>query len=163
MNATLQSLSNTTVLSNYFLKKYKYNKNDHSKIISNAYYNAIHNLWDRNNHNSSYAPHSFKNILSQENPLFAGIQANDSKDLINFLLEKFHQELNEATNQNNNALISQEDQLNENKMLNFFLSDFKTKYKSIISDLFYGIMETKSQCQGCKTIKYNFQVYSYFP
>ena len=46
-------------------------------------------------------------------------------------------------------------------MLNLFLQEFKDKFNSPISNLFYGIMETKSQCNGCKTIKYNFQVYSF--
>ena len=52
--------------------------------MSNEYYKVIKNLWNRQNNNKSYSPDSFKNILSQENELFAGIAANDSKDLINF-------------------------------------------------------------------------------
>ena len=46
-------------------------------------------------------------------------------------------------------------------MLNLFLQEFKEKYNSPISNLFYGVMETKSQCHGCKIIKFNFQVYSF--
>ena len=37
----------------------------------------------------------------------------------------------------------------------------KEKFNSPISNLFYGVMETKSQCHGCQIIKYNFQVYSF--
>ena len=162
MNATLQSLSNTLPLTNYFLNKYKYNQNDKTKIMSNEFFTVLKNLWNKKNNNKSYAPHSFKNTLIKENPLFKGIQANDSKDLLNFLLEKLHHELNDTkTQKNNNYLISQNDQLDENKMLHFFLNDFKNKHYSVISNLFYGIMETKSKCQGCQSIKYNFQVYSF--
>ena len=46
-------------------------------------------------------------------------------------------------------------------MLKLFISDFQEKFKSIISDLFYGILETKYQCKICNTIKYNFQIYSF--
>ena len=46
-------------------------------------------------------------------------------------------------------------------MLYSFIIDFKEKYNSPISDLFYGLMEIKSQCQGCQIIKYNFQIYSF--
>ena len=46
-------------------------------------------------------------------------------------------------------------------MLNSFLQEFKEKFNSPISNLFYGMMETKSQCQLCSIIKYNFQVYSF--
>ena len=162
MNATLQSLSNTQKLTNFFLNKYEYNPNDKSKRMSNEFSIVIKNLWDKKNQNKPYAPHSFKNALSQENPLFAGVQANDSKDLINFLLERLHKELNEPkSQQNNNYSITQADQLDENKVFNLFFNEFEIKYHSIISDLFYGIMETKSKCLGCNNIKYNFQIYSF--
>ena len=114
MNATLQCLSNTTALTDYFCTKYKYIKEDKSKLMSNEYYIVIQNLWNRENHKKSYPLNSFKNVLSQLNPLFQGINANDSKDLINFLLERFHKELNikdERSNLDDSTLINEEDQL----------------------------------------------------
>jgi ubiquitin C-terminal hydrolase len=160
MNATLQSFSNTKELRDYFLKKFS--KSDPNKKMSNAFHDVILNLWDKNNNGKSYAPHNFKNVLSELNPLFAGIAANDSKDLISFLLERFHQETNIIDTKNiNDNMISNADQLNENKMFNIFSTDMMARYKSIISDLFYGILETKTQCTNCKRIKYNFQVYSF--
>ena len=163
MNATLQSLSNTSKLTNYFLNRYSLNEKNKNKIMSNEYYKVVSNLWKKENNKKSYAPKTFKEVLSKENPLFEGIAANDSKDLINFLLERFHQELNQidANNIPANNQINQVDQLDEQKMLNLFLIDFKIKFRSIISDLFYGVMETRSQCHGCKSLKYNFQVYSF--
>ena len=164
MNATLQCLSNTDELTNYFLNKFKYNASDNNKIMSNAYYNVIKNLWNRDNNTKSFSPNEFKEKLSKENPLFAGIAANDSKDLINFLLERFHNELNIKKENNQNYIsnnININDQLNEQKMFGIFANEFKLKYNSIISNLFYGILETKSQCQLCRHIKYNFQIFSF--
>ena len=159
MNATLQCLSNTKKLTEYFLKTYKDNSNN---VMANEYHKVLSNLWRRENHNKAYSPNSFKETLSQENPLFAGIQANDSKDLINFLIERFHQELNIIKkNPNNNITMTQEDQTNEQMMLQLFLNEFAQNFNSPISNLFYGILETKSQCQGCKVIKFNFQIYSF--
>ena len=161
MNASLQCLSNTKKLSIYFLEHYQ---KDPNKIMTNEYYEVIKNLWDKENKNKSYSPNSFKNILGQENPLFAGIAANDSKDLINFLLERLHQELNlvkNINNNNNDENVPQLDQTNEQLMLKLFLDEYTEKFDSIISNLFYGTIETKSQCQGCNVIKYNFQVYSF--
>jgi len=161
MNSTLQCLSNTNKLTEYFLTKYNQSRN---KKMSNAYYKLLLNLWDINKNNKSYSPYAFKEILSKENPLFAGIAANDSKDLINFLIERFHQELSEIkanNNNNNNNYINIKDQSNEQLMLNSFIKEFKEKFNSPISDLFYGMIETRSQCQGCQIIKYNFQVYSF--
>ena len=159
MNATLQCLSNTKKLTEYFLKTYKNNPNN---VMANEYYKVLQNLWDKNNHNKAYSPNSFKEVLSKENPLFAGIQANDSKDLVNFLIERFHQELNIIKkNPNNNITMTQGDQTNEQMMLQLFLNEFAQNFNSPISNLFYGILETKSQCQGCKVIKFNFQIYSF--
>ena len=165
MNATLQCLSNTKKLTDYFLNNFK--NGDPNKIMTNEYYKVIKNLWNRENNKKPYSPNSFKEVLSKENPLFAGIAANDSKDLINFLLERFHQELNiinknKNTNINNNNNIQiNPDQTNELMMLKIFLDEFKENFNSPISNLFYGILETKSQCRGCNIIKFNFQVYSF--
>ena len=158
MNASLQCLSNTKKLTEYFLTNYEDNRN---KIMSHQYYKLIKHLWNEENNNISYSPNSFKEVLSKENPLFAGIAANDAKDLINFLIERLHQELNIALKNNSVDNYIQIDQTNEAAVFNDFTKDFNTNFNSPISRCFYGILETKSQCQGCKIIKYNFQVYSF--
>ena len=162
MNATLQCLSNSKQLTEYFLNNYI---KDSNKVMANEYYEVLRNLWNPDSIISSYSPNSFKEVLSKENPLFSGIAANDSKDLINFLIERFHQELNimnskDINNENLNPLY-QPDQTNEFLMLKEFMEEFNQKFNSPISNLFYGVMETKSQCQGCKIVKFNFQVYSF--
>jgi ubiquitin C-terminal hydrolase len=52
-------------------------------------------------------------------PLFRGAKANDSKDLVNFIIMKLHEELNEV---NSNKIITtvEPNQLDENLMLNYF-------------------------------------------
>ena len=86
MNATLQCLSNTEELTKYFLTKFFYIKEDDTKKISNEYYLLLKNLWSNKGKKKYYEPNNFKNVLSKENPLFSGVNANDSKDLLNFLL-----------------------------------------------------------------------------
>ena len=77
MNATLQCLSNTDKLTNYFLKEFKYDKSDDTKIITNQYYRLIHHLWDKYTDKKDYAPKHFKEVLSELNPLFSVVNAND--------------------------------------------------------------------------------------
>ena len=165
MNATLQCLSNTKKLRDYFLNKYS---NAPNNLMANEFNKLIINLFNEYDRKKSYSPNSFKEVLSKENPLFAGVQANDSKDLINFLLERFHQELNVINpninlnnNNANNNDFNQPDQTNEFAMLKDFLEEYAQKFNSPISNLFYGLLETKSQCKGCNIIKFNFQVYSF--
>ena len=160
MNATLQALSHTEQLTSFFLTKYNFNPNDQSKKMSNEMYKVILNLWDEKKKKGDYPPNDFKIVLSEENPLFAGVQANDSKDLINFLLERFHKELNmqKPSPSDDNQMVNQ---LDEMQTLSSFISDYFQNNKSIITDCFYGILETKSKCAGCQYTKYNFQIYSF--
>ncbi len=75
------------------------------------------------------------------NSLFEGVQANDSKDLINFLLEQLQTELNiisEKINNNENNANAMNIQKDKNKLYELFLNNYKTNYNSIISDSFYG-------------------------
>ena len=160
MNASLQCLSNTNELTEYFLKNYK-EKDRNSQKIAHEYYKLIKNLWDEKSTNKSYSPNSFKDVLGKENPLFSGIAANDSKDFINFLIERLHQELNVSKNISTDDLWNQVNQANENDVFKAFLLEFEANFNSPISKYFYGITETKSQCKGCNVIKFNFQVYSF--
>ena len=153
MNATLQCLSNTDKLTNYFLNKFNYNPNDVSKKISNNLYRVLHNLWETDI--NYYKPNKFKKALSEENPLFSGVNANDSKDLLNFLLERLHLELNKASHDNITQINAQNlSLLNEEEVKQNFFKAFTKSHKSIISDLFYFTIETKSMCGGCNCIKY---------
>ena len=162
MNATLQCLSNTDKLTNFFLKEFKYDKNkvDETKKISNQFYVVLRHLWSKTSDKKDYAPKHFKEALSEANPLFSGVNANDSKDLLNFLLETLHKELNTAPEEDkeDNDTGNNINQFSEEDIKQYFFKDFAKRYRSIISDLFYFTFEIKSQCCNCKYIKYNFQV-----
>ena len=161
MNATLQALSNTNSLTEYFLDKTKFSPNNQNKKLTSEYYKVLSNLWSETKKNGDYAPYDFKQALSEENQLFAGIQANDSKDLINFLLERFHIELNNPKPNNNDNNIVNVNQMDEMQTLSAFISDYFNTNRSIITDSFYGILETKSKCGGCQNTKFNFQIFSF--
>ena len=161
MNATLQALSNTNSLTEYFIDKSKFIPNNSNKKMTSEYYKVLSNLWSETKKNGDYAPYDFKQALSEENTLFAGIQANDSKDLINFLLERFHIELNNPNPNNNDNNIVNVNQMDEMQTLSAFISDYFNSNRSIITDSFYGILETKSKCGGCQYTKFNFQIFSF--
>ena len=159
MNATLQCLCKTIKLTNYFIdpknkdKIFRNNivqKNKNYLELSTSYYDLIQHLWDKKNKRGFYSPNDFKNKICQMNSLFQGDSEGDSKDLISFILMKLHEELNEANNvknHNNNINI---DQFDRNKVINNFFEDFKKENNSIISDLFYGVIENISECINCK-------------
>ena len=178
MNATLQCLSHTVKLVNFFLDP----RNEHqikSKQFSKELLEVFKKLWIKkyNKNKNDYEPYKFKQTISEMNPLFAGVAANDAKDLINFILQELHTELNLANNDinnynNNNGSMIQQDQTNEQQMLMAFLEEFKKTQKSIISDIFFFIIMTKTECLNCKQINmsrgiynpiylYNFQIMNF--
>ena len=170
MNATLQCLSHTIKLANYFLDP-RNAKLIRSKQFSKELLEVFKKLWIKsyNKNKNDYEPHKFKDIISELNPLFAGIAANDAKDLINFILQELHSELNLANGENNinndnNAYMKGnllfQDQTNENQMFMAFFNDFKNNQKSIISDIFFFIIMTKTECLNCKRINMNRGIYN---
>ena len=89
------------------------------------------------------------------NPLFQGVQANDSKDLVNFIIMQLHEELNMGSKCDINQDANQTDEL---AVYNNFRYGYYYENKSIICDLFYGINGTLYECSSCRTRKYNFQI-----
>ena len=119
MNATLQCFLNLKRFINYFKYKVNYDliKNIRSKRNNNlteSFKYLIENVWQtpgnnyivpkynsKNANNKYFIPTKFKEKISIMNPLFAGAQANDAKDLVNFLIMTLHEELNRAEKKNN--------------------------------------------------------------
>ena len=166
MNATLQCLVNIKQFTNYLLNKnnftYIRQKKDICEILI-SYCRLLYKLCCDKNVKHYYAPEDFKNIISLKNPLFQGIQANDSKDLIYFLLEQMNFELNQAKlkinpnlQKNINANIS--DQTNKQIELNNFIQEYSYENNNIIPKLFFSLIENESICNGCNTHKYNYQI-----
>ena len=172
MNATLQCFSHTIKLANFFFDRKK-EKKIRSKNFSREFYEVLKHLWlkDYNRNKTYYEPYDFKQIISDMNPLFQGIQANDAKDLINFILQQLHEDLNEPINKQGIYSFNV-DQYNEQQMFNNFIEDFKKNQRSIISDIFFFIIETKTECLNCKqrnqmcgitnpVYLYNFQIMNF--
>ena len=168
MNATLQCLAHIQRLTHYLLNSETKKKISSDKIkykLTSAYLTVLENLW-QNKNIKYYSPNQFKDVISEMNSLFAGIQANDSKDLILFLLETMHNELNlenkniNNINNQNNYLDDIQAQYNYEMALKNFSNYFKEKYNSIISSLFYGMFNSITCCQNCNVVLNNVQCYN---
>jgi len=157
MNSTLQCLSQTKQLTNYFL-----NEKNKEKIINNniainkkndfqlspVYLDLIQHLWDKNGP-KSYSPNSIKNIIEQMNPSFKEGQVVNPKNFIDFILMKLHQELYKTKNIEQN--IGPLDPYNQKSSLMHSVNDFQ-RQGSIITDCFTGFNEETNECLNCKQI-----------
>ena len=182
MNATLQCFSQTEVLTNYFLNENNYNKIYNNNIAKNnpqllqlspSYLTLINNLWKSDK--QYYPPTEFRKRLADMNPLFKLGTPNDAKDLLTFLLIQLHEELNlydpNSNNNINNINFDNSNQYNEQQVLQSFVQSFFAVNKSVLSDHFFGIQESKFLCMGCEKknmlaglnppLKYNFQTFNF--
>ena len=165
MNATLQCFINVPFVTKFLLIDTVYKTiTENSSIyeLSSSYCHLLYNVCCNEQITNYFEPTNFKEVISGKNPLFKGINANDSKDLINFMLEEMNQELshldppkNNYFNNNINMQMNQEDKYT---MLNLFKQDFSQNNDSIIAKNFFFITETKTVCESCKSKKYNYQV-----
>ena len=161
MNATLQCLSQTEALTNYFLKDIYRNriinnniaqKNKNANQLSPVYLELIKELWNANGP-KSFSPYNFMNKVNDMNELFKKGQAGDAKDFIIFILEQLHTELKQPIKSNekneiNNVPLNQYDKINA---FNNFFEEFK-KETSIMTDIFFGFNETTNVCLYCKNV-----------
>ena len=111
-------------------------------------------------YDKAFAPTEFKKVLGQYNPQFKRFEANDSKDLILYLLQTMHEELNYCGNQNIRLKYAP-NQFNIYETYTHFTTNYNTTNFSKISLLFYGTYINTTTCVVCKNILYNFQKFEF--
>ena len=145
--------------------------------LSKSFKYLIENLWPsigsgyilpnnikKNYNNSYFEPTEITEKICLMNPSFKEPIANDAKDLINFIIKTLHDELNKKiknTNTDNNI-----NQNYQKSNIESFLKYFANEYKSIMSDLFYGMTHSVNQCLNCynnKNHNYDLFFLLYFP
>ena len=170
MNATLQCLANIRPITESLLKQSKYQEiYNNPKIcrLTLEYCQVLIGLFCDNSTTGSYKPEEFKNTIGELNSLFQGVQANDSKDLIIFLLETLNAELVKLRNikynikEVENEINFQIDPTNETMVFNEFQKDFSKNYCSCVGFNLCGIQKNILKCNLCGAISNNFNVFNF--
>jgi len=143
MNATIQCLCHISNIKKYFQdKQLIYNDINNKKCeLTKEFSKLINNLWKEPSENKEYyTPNDFKNCLCRMNPLFKGIAASNSKDLIIFLFKKIHNEINKKNQYNYNNLDDN---------LSLFRNDYYSNNSSFLIDTFYFEQQNELCCFNC--------------
>ena len=160
MNVILQCLSNINILTGYFLLKNKtFNKIKENSSLTKAFSEVIYHLWNSklNENKKYYSPDNFKKVISISNKSFITNKGNDCKDLLLFLFENIHKELNTIINKtkiSKNKIYNSNNDA-ENK-INQFRDNYYEQNKSIITYLFYFDQANIITCLGCGAKNYIF-------
>ena len=172
MNATLQCLLHVSDLIVYFIDEYpkdqitlfNINKNVPTKgNISSAFFNLVNGVnnseyirksyGNSNDCNYSFPPEEFKNILINQ---FKKFENSEPKNLILFLLQSMHKELNFNGNKNI-KLDYLPNQYNVKECFSHFTNNYNKNNKSKVCSLFFGILKNSIKCQQCNNILYTFE------
>ena len=171
MNATLQCFCQIEEFSSYFkynkyINKVKLKYEGEKKLcLSSSFQKLIREIWPQSLAKSnskerrSYKPNEFRQKIADMSPLFVNNQANDAKDLVNFIIMTLHEELNMPIQNNQNNNDSPINQYDMSSILKNFWIDYQHNFRSKISELFYAIQQTHTTCTRCNNVQYNFQAY----
>uniref|UniRef100_A0A8C8RUQ7 Ubiquitin carboxyl-terminal hydrolase n=1 Tax=Pelusios castaneus TaxID=367368 RepID=A0A8C8RUQ7_9SAUR len=164
MNSALQCLSNTPPLTDYFLEdKYEAEINPDNPLgmrgeIAEAYAELIKQIWS--GRHSHVAPRMFKTQVGRFAPQFSGYQQQDSQELLAFLLDGLHEDLNRVkkkpylelkdANGRPDSVVAKEAWKNH-----------RLRNHSIIVDIFHGLFKSTLVCPKCSKVSVTFDPFCY--
>ncbi|CAN9508279.1 unnamed protein product [Ophioblennius macclurei] len=164
MNSAVQCLSNIPPLTEYFLKdKYTDELNEDNPLgmkgeIARAYAELIKQLWSGKY--SYVTPRPFKTQVGRFAPQFSGYQQQDSHELLAFLLDGLHEDLNRIrkkpyiqlkdANGRPDKVVAEEAWENHIK-----------RNDSIIVDIFHGLFKSTLVCPVCSKVSVTFDPFCY--
>uniref|UniRef100_A0A671TT05 Ubiquitin carboxyl-terminal hydrolase n=1 Tax=Sparus aurata TaxID=8175 RepID=A0A671TT05_SPAAU len=164
MNSAVQCLSNIPPLTEYFLKdKYTEELNVDNPLgmkgeIARAYAELIKQLWTGKY--SYVTPRPFKTQVGRFAPQFSGYQQQDSHELLAFLLDGLHEDLNRIrkkpyiqlkdANGRPDKVVAEEAWENHIK-----------RNDSIIVDIFHGLFKSTLVCPVCAKVSVTFDPFCY--
>ena len=151
MNSVIQALNNINEFSDEI---YSLNIERNNSPITKALKEVFYNLRKPENNYHSYSPIQFYNTICKYNPKFNEKKPNDSRQLLQYILDSIHNELNINKN---NKYMKEDISTNWNEKLEYEINSFNYENQSIISDLFYGILANETICKNCNKISYEFQ------
>ena len=170
MDSILQCLLHIPEINAFFLDIYPLKKEPFKKInpstktkgaLSEAYFNLVllafqNSTGKLESYSKKISPDSFYRVTKLLNPKFKSFDFNDSKDLLIFLIQSMHEELNYFGDRKL-AVVPKCDERNAQKALEFFMKVNSELNLSIFSCLFYGIIKSETICLNCNNRYFNFQ------
>ena len=165
MNSALQCMSNTTPLTEYFLSdKYWNELNVINPLgmggeIAKSFAELIKAMWSGNS--SCLAPREFKLAVGRFAPQFSGFQQQDCQELMAFLLDGLHEDLNRVKQKPYIAVKEETEKRPDAIVAAESWSNYKKRNDSIIVDTFHGLLKSTLVCPECELVSVTFDPYCY--
>ncbi|XP_039249934.2 ubiquitin carboxyl-terminal hydrolase 15-like isoform X1 [Styela clava] len=166
MNSAIQCLSNVSPLTMYFYEnKYIKELNRTNPIgmrgkLAETYATLIHDIWSGNH--SSVSPREFKYKVSSFAPQFSGYQQHDSQELMAFLIDGLHEDLNRIDNKPYVELKDSAGRPDYDVAIEAWKNHLR-RNDSIIVDMFHGLFKSTIVCPDCDRVSVTFDPFGYLP
>ncbi|KAG8658980.1 ubiquitin carboxyl-terminal hydrolase 9 isoform X2 [Manihot esculenta] len=163
MNSALQCLVHTPPLVEYFLQDYSDEINTENPLgmhgeLALAFGELLRKLWS-SGHNT-IAPRAFKGKLALFAPQFSGYNQHDSQELLAFLLDGLHEDLNRVKHK---PYIEMKDWggCPDKEVAEECWRNHKARNDSIIVDVCQGQYKSTLVCPVCSKISITFDPFMY--
>uniref|UniRef100_A0A8C6D869 ubiquitinyl hydrolase 1 n=1 Tax=Moschus moschiferus TaxID=68415 RepID=A0A8C6D869_MOSMO len=164
MNSILQCLCNTPHLADYFNRNCyqddinRSNLLGHKGEVAEEFGIIMKALWTGQYRYIS--PKDFKITIGKINDQFAGYSQQDSQELLLFLMDGLHEDLNKADNRKRHK-EENNDHLDDFKAAEHAWQKHKQLNESIIVALFQGQFKSTVQCLTCHKKSRTFEAFMY--
>ncbi|XP_073424601.1 ubiquitin carboxyl-terminal hydrolase 8 [Dendrobates tinctorius] len=164
MNSILQCLCNTPHLAEYFHKNCyqadinRFNLLGHKGEVAEEFGIIMKALWT--GQYKYISPKDFKVTIGKINDQFAGYSQQDSQELLLFLMDGLHEDLNKADNRKRHK-EENNDHLNDSQAADMAWIKHKQLNESIIVALFQGQFKSTVQCLTCHKKSRTFEAFMY--
>ncbi|XP_026102691.1 ubiquitin carboxyl-terminal hydrolase 11-like isoform X1 [Carassius auratus] len=164
MNSALQCLSNTPPLTEYFLKNsYLEELNFTNPLgmkgeIAEAYADVIKQMWSGRHY--SVVPRVFKTKVGHFASQFLGYQQHDSQELLSFLLDGLHEDLNRVKKKEYIELRDADGRPDQEVAEEAWRNHLR-RNDSVIVDTFHGLFKSTLVCPECNKVSVTFDPFCY--
>ncbi|KAL5766085.1 hypothetical protein ACOSP7_016702 [Xanthoceras sorbifolium] len=163
MNSAIQCLVHTPCLVEYFLQDYSDEINSDNPLgmhgeLALAFGELLRKLWSAGR--SAVAPRVFKGKLARFAPQFSGYNQHDSQELLAFLLDGLHEDLNRVKRKPYIEMKDSDGRPDE-EVANECWKNHKARNDSLIVDTFQGQYKSTLVCPDCSKISITFDPFMY--
>ncbi|XP_007207199.2 ubiquitin carboxyl-terminal hydrolase 8 isoform X2 [Prunus persica] len=163
MNSSIQCLAHTPKLVDYFLGDYSREINPDNPLgmdgeIALAFGDLLRKLWAPGA--TPVAPRTFKSKLSRFAPQFNGFNQHDSQELLAFLLDGLHEDLNRVKCKPY-VEVKDGDGRSDKEVADEYWRNHLARNDSIIVDVCQGQYKSTLVCPVCKKVSVTFDPFMY--
>uniref|UniRef100_A0A8C9Y4V9 Ubiquitin carboxyl-terminal hydrolase 32 n=1 Tax=Sander lucioperca TaxID=283035 RepID=A0A8C9Y4V9_SANLU len=164
MNSSIQCVSNTKPLTDYFISgKHLYELNRTNPIgmrghMAKCYGDLVMELWSGTQKN--VAPLKLRWTIAKYAPRFNGFQQQDSQELLAFLLDGLHEDLNRV-HEKPYVELKDSDGRPDWEVASEAWENHLRRNRSIVVDLFHGQLKSQVKCKTCGHISARFDPFNF--